>query len=63
MDELLDKAPCGFLTVTDNSRLVEINTTLLDLLGYQREQLKNVQIKKLFSPPEIYSTRHIFFRS
>lgn len=61
MDDLLKNAPCGFLALTDNGEIVEINNTLLNLLGYRQEDLKNVNVKKLFSAPgNIFYQTHFF---
>lgn len=61
MDELLDNAPCGFLALTDNGDVVEINATLLKLLGYRREELADAHIRKLFSAPgNIFYQTHFF---
>ncbi|MFM7575216.1 MAG: diguanylate cyclase domain-containing protein [Snowella sp.] len=39
LDELLDSAPCGFLSLTDDGSIVLVNRTLLELLGYEIEEL------------------------
>lgn len=39
MDDLLSFAPCGLFSFTDDGVLVAANDTLLELLGYTREQL------------------------
>ena len=36
---LYDHAPCGYLSLDANLRFVNINQTLLDWLGYTREEL------------------------
>lgn len=61
MDELLNNAPCGFLTVDDNGKIVETNQTLLNLLGYERDELLASPIEKLFSVAgRIFYQTHFF---
>jgi PAS domain S-box-containing protein len=61
MDELLNKAPCGFLVFTDDGKIAEANQTLLDLLGYARHELENLNIEKLFSVAgRIFYQTHFF---
>jgi diguanylate cyclase (GGDEF)-like protein len=38
LDDILDTAPCGFLSLTDDGTIVLINSTLLELLEYSLEQ-------------------------
>lgn len=49
MDELLDTAPCGFLTINASGVIIAINATLLDVLGYTLGEL-HVQRIELFLP-------------
>ncbi len=61
MDQLLNNAPCGFLVVKDNGEVVEINETLLKLLGYKRKELSKVHIEKIFSVgARIFYQTHVF---
>lgn len=39
MDKKLDFAPCGYLSLDDHGSILEINRTLLDLLGYRPQEL------------------------
>lgn len=48
MDELLNNAPCGFLVFT-GGRIVEINIRLLEMLGYDRDELIDLPIERIFS--------------
>jgi sigma-B regulation protein RsbU (phosphoserine phosphatase) len=36
---LYDTAPCGYLSTTPDGKILKANQTLLDLLGYQRDEL------------------------
>ncbi|WP_121748149.1 SpoIIE family protein phosphatase [Streptomyces sp. E2N166] len=38
-EDLYEHAPCGYLSTQLDGRIAKINTTLLDWLGYQREDL------------------------
>ncbi|MFG2196299.1 SpoIIE family protein phosphatase [Streptomyces sp. NPDC048639] len=38
-EELYEHAPCGFLSTDRDWRIIKVNTTLLDWLGYDRTQL------------------------
>ena len=61
MDELLDNAPCGFLVFTDDGKIVEANATLLGLLGYERGELLDLHIEKIFSVAgRIFYQTHFF---
>ncbi|MER2109228.1 MAG: sensor domain-containing diguanylate cyclase [Solibacillus sp.] len=51
MEQRLNEAPCGFLSLNHNGVIIEINTTLLTWLGYQRESLLYNHFEKLLSTP------------
>ena len=38
-EDLYDNAPCGYLSTLMDGRIAKVNTTLLDWLGFSREQL------------------------
>lgn len=46
MDYLLNTAPCGFLSFTDDGKINMVNATLLKMLGYELKELqgKNVEL-------------------
>ena len=48
-DALIDSAPCGFVSFTDDGRLTVVNTTLLGRLGYQREELIGRHVETIFT--------------
>lgn len=61
MDSLLDQAPCGFLSLADDGTIVEVNSTLAGLLGYERAALLGVHVQKVFPPgTRIFYQTHIF---
>lgn len=49
LDERLDLAPCGFLTFRDDGTLLSANQTLLQMLGFKREELVNGHVERIFT--------------
>ncbi|MDC3418419.1 SpoIIE family protein phosphatase [Aquibacillus salsiterrae] len=49
MDELLESAPCGFLTLSKEGIIQSINRTLLKMLQYNKEQLVGKHIDAILS--------------
>lgn len=47
MDDLLNTAPCGFLSSTDDGKITVVNATLLDILEYQAEELQEQHIESI----------------
>ncbi|HLL75951.1 MAG TPA: hybrid sensor histidine kinase/response regulator [Pyrinomonadaceae bacterium] len=61
MDDLLNTAPCGFLSFTDDGYVVLVNDTLLALLGYGREELLGRHVESLFPvASRIFYQTHLF---
>lgn len=61
MDDLLDNAPCGFLSFADDGRIVSVNATLLELLGYERAELLGRHIESLLPvASRIFYQTHLF---
>jgi PAS domain S-box-containing protein len=61
MDSLLDTAPCGFVSTADDGTMVEVNTTLAELLGYTRVELQGWHIEKILFPgARIFYQTHVF---
>lgn len=61
MDELLNTAPCGFLSFTDDGKIVSVNATLLDLLGYEPDELQGRHLDSLLSvASRIFYQTHLF---
>ena len=50
MDELLNKAPCGFLSLADDGRVLAVNATLLGWLGYGEGDLRGRHFETLLPP-------------
>ncbi|UQW97931.1 SpoIIE family protein phosphatase [Rummeliibacillus sp. G93] len=51
MDELLDRAPCGFLSMTEDGTITLVNQTLVELLDYKRENLVGEHINLILTSP------------
>lgn len=51
MDEQLNFAPCGFLSLSDEGIILAVNETLLSLLNYQLEQLMGKHINCILPVP------------
>jgi PAS domain S-box-containing protein len=61
LDPLLDRAPCGFLSFADDGAIVHINATLLDRLGFTREELRGSRIESLLGTgAKIFYQTHFF---
>ena len=59
--ELLDDAPCGFLQFDERGNIRLINRTLLELLGYRREQLIGRHVENILTKPtRIFYQTHWF---
>ncbi|SDM70990.1 SpoIIE family protein phosphatase [Sediminibacillus halophilus] len=50
MDEQLNQAPCGFLTLSTEGTIFSMNEMLLRLLGYQQDELDGQHINVILSP-------------
>ena len=48
-DALIDSAPCGFVSFTDDGRLTIVNATLLERLGYRRDELIGRHVETIFT--------------
>jgi PAS domain S-box-containing protein len=61
MDDLLNTAPCGFLSFDDDGHIVMVNDTLLDLLGYERDELLGRHLERLLPvASRIFYQTHLF---
>ncbi|HEY4131314.1 MAG TPA: ATP-binding protein, partial [Gemmatimonadaceae bacterium] len=60
-DALLDRAPCGFVSFTDDSRIAIVNTTLLERLGYARDELVGRLVEMIFTRAgQLFYQTHFF---
>lgn len=61
MDDLLNRAPCGFLSFAGDSKIVMVNATLLDSLGYELEEVRGRHVET-FLPvaSRIFYQTHFF---
>ena len=61
MDDLLNRAPCGFLAFADDGKIIEANATLGELLGYRSGELCDLHIEKILSVAgRIFYQTHVF---
>lgn len=61
MDELLNKAPCGFLSLADDGRVLAVNATLLGWLGYADDDLTGQHFETILPPGgRIFYQTHFF---
>ncbi|HEX9985534.1 MAG TPA: PAS domain-containing sensor histidine kinase [Thermoanaerobaculia bacterium] len=61
MDPLLDRAPCGFVSIADDGTILDINLTLVQLLGYTRVELLGWHLQKILPPGgRIFYQTHVF---
>lgn len=61
MDERLNRAPCGYLSFTDDGRIVVTNATLADLLGYEQEALAGSKLESILTlANRIFYQTHFF---
>jgi PAS domain S-box-containing protein len=49
MDDLLNTAPCGFVSFSDDGRVELINATLLDLLGFRADEVVGNHIERILT--------------
>ena len=61
LGELLDGAPCGFVSYGDDGRVLQINATLLERLGYAREDVVGKHVETIFAiGSRIFHQTHFF---
>lgn len=61
MDNLLNTAPCGFLTFADDGTILLANAMLLDLLGYEADEMRERHFESLLSVGgRIFYQTHFF---
>jgi PAS domain S-box-containing protein len=49
VNDLLDTAPCGFLSFAEDGTVMRANATLLDLLDYAREELVGQHVERILT--------------
>lgn len=61
LGDLLDEAPCGFLSFADDGTILAVNATLLRLLGFERDDLEGKHVETIFSGgTRIFYQTHFF---
>lgn len=57
----LNSLPCGYVSFDDLGRILAVNTTLLDLLGYERDELEGGTLESLLPPGgRVFYQMHLF---
>jgi PAS domain S-box-containing protein len=61
VDELLNHAPCGFISFADDGTITLVNDTLLEMIGYEHGELVGRAIENIFSiGTRIFYQTHFF---
>jgi PAS domain S-box-containing protein len=61
VDSLLETAPCGFVSFTDDGAIRVTNAMLRDMLGYTRDELAGIRVESLFNVgTRIFYQTHFF---
>jgi diguanylate cyclase (GGDEF)-like protein len=61
LDYLLNTAPCGFLSTTDDGKIMLINSTLLNILEYHSEELQKQHIESILPiASQVFYQTHLF---
>ena len=61
MDDVLNTAPCGFLSFADDSKIAAVNATLLDTLGYEFDELQGRHVETFLTvASRIFYETHFF---
>ena len=61
IDEILNNAPCGFLSFTDDGLIVLTNVTLAKLLGYETDSLRGKKFEMILPiASRIFYQTHFF---
>ena len=59
--DLLDTAPCGFVSFADDGTIATINATLLRMLGYERDELLGRHVESIMTvATRIFYQTHFF---
>jgi PAS domain S-box-containing protein len=61
LGDLLDTAPCGFLSFADDGAVILVNSTLLRILGFEREELIGRHVERIMTVgSRIFYQTHLF---
>jgi len=61
MDSILDQAPCGFLSFTDDGTVQAVNETLLTVMNRSRSSVEGAHVETLLSPgAQLFYHTHLF---
>lgn len=61
LEDLYERAPCGYVSTTPDGVIIRINDTLLSWVGYERSELDGAPLSRLLSPGNqiFYETRYL----
>src|SRR6476646_2816363 len=61
MGGLIEQIPCGFLSFTDDGQIQQVNSRLLERLGYRREEVEGRPFESLMNVgSRIFYQTHLF---
>ncbi len=61
VESLLDHAPCGFISFTDDGQVLAVNATLLELLGFEPDELAGRHVETILTVgSRIFYQTHFF---
>ena len=61
MDSLLDQVPCGILAFSDDGKILQVNETLSNWLGYDRSEIEGESMSVILSvASRIFYNTHFF---
>jgi phosphoserine phosphatase RsbU/P len=49
VEDLLENAPCGFLSFADSGSVTRSNRTLLDILGYSADEVLGRHVERILT--------------
>ncbi|HEX6159650.1 MAG TPA: histidine kinase dimerization/phospho-acceptor domain-containing protein, partial [Thermoanaerobaculia bacterium] len=57
----LDLVPCGIASFDDDGKVLSVNATLLDLLGYERGEVLGAHVQMMLAPASrVFYSTHLF---
>lgn len=61
MYDALNSLPCGYVSFDDQGRILAVNSMLLNLLGYERDELESREFESLLPPGgRVFYQMHLF---
>lgn len=61
MDGVMETAPCGFFILDDDAKIIECNTTLAEMLRWEKGEIIGYHVDRIFPPGgRIFYHTHVF---